>query len=289
MKSFYQYITESIVDPYHESYSDEVFDDSSTENPKLKTKILNLINKDLEQFKKTLNIKDVVLVGSILTKRYRFDTDLDVHILADGASEASMEKFAKDYSEHIIPGTDHPINYFIISNKKDHDRANALGDAEFDIEQNKFRRKPVDRPFDITQYFGDFKKKVDKINSLKADLRHDLIDYESLKKVDKSEVKKLSVLIKDELKKIENTASGLVDIYNKIRQDRKDAFAGEVTPDEIRKYGEKNRTPGNVIFKLMEKYHYLQFLKKIEEILGPDKKLSDKEAEKLAKVVKEDD
>jgi hypothetical protein len=40
-----------------------------------------------------------------------------------------------------------------------------------------------------------------------------------------------------------------------------------MTPDEIRQYGIKNRLPKNVIYKMLEKYHYLKFYKKCKKIL----------------------
>ena len=52
-----------------------------------------------------------------------------------------------------------------------------------------------------------------------------------------------------------------------------------MSPDEIRKYGIKNRLP-NVIYKMLEKYHYLKFYKKCKKILD-DGKVDDKEIDDL--------
>ena len=70
--------------------------------------------------------------------------------------------------------------------------------------------------------------------------------------------------------------------YEKIKQNRRNAFAKTVTSKEIREYGAKNRLPENVIYKLLEKYHYLEFLKNVEDIVGDDNKISDKEADELS-------
>ena len=45
-----------------------------------------------------------------------------------------------------------------------------------------------------------------------------------------------------------------------------------MSPDEIRKFGVKNRLPKNVIYKMLEKYHYLKFFKKLNEIMEDGKK-----------------
>ena len=53
-----------------------------------------------------------------------------------------------------------------------------------------------------------------------------------------------------------------------------------MTPDEIRSYGIKNRLPKNVIYKMLEKYHYLKFYKKCKKILE-DGIVTDKEVKDL--------
>lgn len=286
MKTFLEFIKESIVDKLQPTLSPQIFDNPESSEPKLKQAIQEQIKRDLASISTKVKIQDVVLVGSILTRRYRYDTDLDIHILGRGISDDEMSALAKNMSERRAPGTLHPINYYIISDKKAHDRSNSLADGEFDPIENRFRRKPdTDKPFNITKYFSAFQEKVKSINQITAELRHDLIDYEQLKTAPKSELKRLQKLIEDHLKSIENDAKELIDIYNEIRKGRKDAFEAEVTADEIRQYGSKNRTPGNVLFKLMEKYHYLQFLKRVKDIVGEDIKVSAPEADKLSKLI----
>jgi phosphopantetheine adenylyltransferase len=53
-----------------------------------------------------------------------------------------------------------------------------------------------------------------------------------------------------------------------------------MSPDEIRQYGVKNRLPKNVIYKMLEKYHYLKFYKYCKKILE-DGIVTDKEVQDL--------
>ena len=46
----------------------------------------------------------------------------------------------------------------------------------------------------------------------------------------------------------------------------------------------RNRLPNNVIYKMLEKYYYFEFINKLKEIIGDDRKLSDKEADSLMSV-----
>ena len=42
-------------------------------------------------------------------------------------------------------------------------------------------------------------------------------------------------------------------------------------PDEIRKYGIKNKLPKNVIYKMLEKYHYSKLFAKCKKVMEDDK------------------
>ena len=65
---------------------------------------------------------------------------------------------------------------------------------------------------------------------------------------------------------------------------RKSGFEGEMTPENIKKYGVRNRLPNNVVYKMLEKCYYFEFINKLKEIIGDDRKLSDKEADSLMSV-----
>ena len=54
----------------------------------------------------------------------------------------------------------------------------------------------------------------------------------------------------------------------------------DMSPDEISKSFTLNRLPKNVIYKMLEKYHYLKFYKKCKKILD-DAKVSDDEIDDL--------
>ena len=68
----------------------------------------------------------------------------------------------------------------------------------------------------------------------------------------------------------------LVDSGDQTMKDRKEVFDADLTPNEIREYGKKNALPKNVIYKMLEKYHYLTFYKKLKEIIK-DGEVSDAE------------
>ena len=72
----------------------------------------------------------------------------------------------------------------------------------------------------------------------------------------------------------------IVKIGDGVDAERRAAFDKDMSPDEIRTYGVKNRLPKNVIYKMLEKYHYLKFYKKCKKILE-DGIVTDKEVQDL--------
>ena len=62
----------------------------------------------------------------------------------------------------LITGTEHPINYYFITDKDTYNQQNKKADAVFDIEK-KFIKRPEDFEFDIDDVHERFSKKSTRI------------------------------------------------------------------------------------------------------------------------------
>jgi biotin operon repressor len=126
----------------------------------------------------------------------------------------------------------------------------------------------------------DFQKQVDKIDIHKGELKRDIIDYDELMELKPGEIKDLEKRTKNKLNEIEHHIEKLKDIGTEVDAERRAAFDRDMTPDEIKTYSIKNRLPANVIYKMLEKYHYLKLLKKCKKILE-DGEVTDDEIDSL--------
>ena len=153
-------------------------------------------------------------------------------------------------------------------------------DAVFDIENNKFIKRPDDFTFDKSIYIKDFERKVQEIDVVKGELKRDIIDYDELKELQPDDILNLQELINDKLEEIEDSIEDIIKIGDGVDAERRAAFDTDMSPDEIRKYGIKNRLPKNVVYKMLEKYHYLKFFKKCKAILD-DGEVTDAEVDSL--------
>jgi predicted nucleotidyltransferase len=283
---FKDYIKESIIDIPRQRYAPGVFDDADTNNPKLKQSVRDIILNQIDKFQEKYPVKKYSLIGSILTKRYRDDADLDMNILFD-VPEEDREEARKELASSLrsingklVPGTKHPINYFIITDPELKKKNDAMADGVYDIDENEFVRRPTEDTFDPEKYEADFQKKVKEIDVVKGELARDLIDYEELKGLSTDDVLNLQDKINSKLEEIEDSIEVLVDIGDDVVKQRQSAFNDDMTPEEIRQFGKKHKLPKNIIYKYLEKYHYLKFYKKCKDILE-DGKVTDDEIDSL--------
>ena len=292
IKSFKEKILESIIDIPRRTYAPAVFDDNDTDNPKIKQSVKSQIDSQLKEFETEYPIIKAGLIGSILTKRYRNDADMDINVLFDVPVEKQEDervRLSKKYLSasnpdniqgQLIPGTQHPINFYFITDKKTYDDQEEKADAVFDIESNIFVKRPDEFVFDPDLYVREFERKVQELDVVKGELKRDIIDYNELIDLSPNDILNLQEKIKDKLEEIEDSIEQIVKIGDTVDAERRAAFDTDMSPDEIRQYGVKNRLPKNVIYKMLEKYHYLKFYKKCKKILE-DGIVTDKEVKDL--------
>ena len=53
----------------------------------------------------------------------------------------------------LIPGSEHPINYYFITDEATYESQNQKADAVFDIERNVFIKRPEDFVFDVEMIY----------------------------------------------------------------------------------------------------------------------------------------
>ena len=282
----FRLIQEAVIDIPRRTYAKGVFDNADTDNPKLKQGVLDIINNQIKQFNDIRPVLKYSLVGSILTKTYRDDADLDVNVLFDVPLEdrdvirKELAKSLRNINGTLVPGTKHPINYYIITDPNVKETNDKMADAVFDIKNNTFIRKAKEFKFDAKRYAADFEKKVREIDVVQGELKRDIIDYKELKELNPDDILNLQELINEKLNEIENGIKQLIDIGNTVLKDRADAFSTDMTPEEIKTFGRKNQLPKNVIYKMLEKYHYLTFYKELKHILE-DGQVTDAEIQSI--------
>ena len=291
MRKSFKTFKESIIDIPRQTFAKPIFDKADTDNPVLKPAVRQQILDGIKQFERFGKIVNHTLIGSILTKTYRDDADLDITILFDvPGTQAEKEQRHEEIREFQgtangkkIGKSNHIINYFSIIDPAIFSKNRELADGTFDINKNKFIRKPEASTFDPEKYVADFQHKVAEIDVIRGELKRDMIDYAELQGLSPKEIGNLSQLVASKLDEIKDSIKSLIDMGDKVMQDRADAFNTPMSPDDIRKFGVQHKLPKNVIYKMLEKYHYLNFYKHLVEIMK-DGKITPDELKSLSKI-----
>ena len=292
MRKTFKTFKESIIDIPRSTYARPIFDKADTDNPVLKPAVRQQILDGIKQFERFGKIVNHTLIGSILTKQYRDDADLDITILFDvPGTQAEKEQRHEEIREFQgtangkkVGKSNHIINYFSIIDPATFSKNREMADGTFDINKNKFIRKPQATTFDPEKYVADFQKNVSEIDVIRGELKRDMIDYEELQGLSPKEIDNLSQLVAKKLDEIKDSIKSLIDMGDKVMQDRKDAFDTPMSPDKIRKFGVQHKLPKNVIYKMLEKYHYLKFYKSLTDIMA-DGKITPDELKTLSKLI----
>lgn len=262
----YSFLNESVVDIPRNSLDPSVFEFSDSNAPILHPLIKTQIAQDIEEIARVIPVTRYFIVGSILTKNYTSNSDLDVNVEVDPPSNrvpTEIFDIVKQINGKLAGGTTHPINYYIMEENYDLDKT----EAAYDVANEVWIKEPKNGSFDIENYMSKFENDVQTMDFTSNELRRHIIDLEELKSLDKEDVKNLSARIEQKKNEIETSIDRMISSYKNIRSLRHNAFDKDMSPSEIRMYGHKTKLPENVIYKMLERYYYFDFIKQLKSVI----------------------
>jgi predicted nucleotidyltransferase len=283
MKSFKQFLKESILDVIQPTFSPEVFEKPNEENPDIKEQIIEQILNDVNKFSIIAPILKIYVIGGILTKQYTEFSDIDVNILFDASEEKLkvLKHMNIEISGRYAPGTTHPINYYIINSEDQFERANNFTDNVYNIIEKRYIKRNIITPINVEDYLKNYKETIYKLDIIKAELQNDLIKYDHLKSIPKGDLENLQKMTNTQRDKVIHDLKRFVELGNDLIKARKEIFQTDMSPEEVLKYGAHNKLPSNVIYKMLEKHYYLDLIHKLDKILKEIPPLPYKELMKL--------
>lgn len=264
---------ESVIDIPRNSLNPAVFNFPDEGLPILRPAIKVQILNDLEVLNNIVQVNNAYIIGSILTKQWNQDSDIDVNVEVDEMEPLVKEavfNYIRKTNGKMAQGTTHPINYYIVEGEEyDIDKTQAA----YDVASERWIKEPEDVDIMVVSYLDRFKNAIEHIDLTIANLRRNIIDYDELRNLDRDQIKQLGSLLKNKLEEIEADIEFLIKSKRDIVDARKVAFTKDMTPEEINKYGKKWKLPENIIYKLLEKYYYIDFIRNIKNLYGDDEEL----------------
>ena len=275
----------SVLDIPRDGLDKEIWDVNDEEirlQPAIRDQILDVVDGFLDD----TGIPDeallgVLVYGSILTNQWNPTTDVDGRILLDknamanimpGVTGDELYEQVED-SVHDIPlgDTQHPLNFTIVLEGEMGELGQTEFDSVFDVLEDSILKDPVfvDEDFDPNEVFSEdleeTKQIMQKIDDLIRETKMDVIDYGILQQA-VEQVKNPQKIVDQlnvKIKEVEQDISAVVDEYADISEKRDEAFTKDPEDDWRQS---RHWAPGNVQKKFLERYKYIDTMKKLKKI-----------------------
>jgi len=271
----------SIIDYPREDLASDIWENSD-DGPVLKEAIADEVEDMVYSFLDDAGIPeealvDLLIYGSILSNQYNSKTDVDARIVLD--PEIIEETFGEITGDDLyemgkelihdilLGGTKHPFNATVVIEGED----TILGESElgeleetpvYSVLTSTFLVDPyfTDSDFEpdesLAENSEDAKDEMQVLDALLTELKSDVIDYDWVQEaVDGvADKEKFMEKLESKLEEIGADSLALVVEYTDIRDARYET-------------GKEHADPGNVLYKLLEKYEYVEKLKKLKSIV----------------------
>lgn len=243
---------------------------------------------------------DVLIYGSLLTNQYNSKTDMDARILLDpeviskyypDVSGDELYSLTKENIHNIQLGTTkHPFNATVVIKGEKTELGKAdLGITEKDpvfslrdsdiVNFGEWYSSEFDPDEEFSEETSKAKEIMERLDKLIQDAKSDTIDIELLKDAvgDVEDPQKIITKIEQKVQELTETVSTLAEHYIELRDKRTEGYKS-TPPGE-----DHHKAPENIIYKILEKYRYIDLLKKLKAIA--ENGVQESEVEDVAEVL----
>ncbi len=272
-------LTESVIDIKLKQMSSDVWDKvRKTGEPiddyKLKEGLRQQILDKVEEAAQgsgvyQQEIEKIAIIGSICTHNYTGSADIDVHVFVrGGADEEKQEKFKEWRFEENFAGK-HPLELYLEADAYDQEELASRSDCAYDVKQDVWLFWNETPEVNLADYYEDFKKSVENLDVEKEDLRRDLIDYKILKKAKHlaDDAEWIEWELEDKIDEINTSIDDLILQWEELKDARTRALRMAGSDIDHGVFDKSNSTlPDNVVYKLLERYHYKEFIRALKQV-----------------------
>lgn len=260
-----EFETESILDEPRKNMNPAIWDLQSA-GATLKSGVHDNVLDGLIDLVGDVPIDDVYIVGSLTGTRYNKDADLDVSVIIDADDETlkHVRKRAGQVNGKFVPGTTNPINYFVMNKNPGLDRF----DSAYDFKDDKWVKDPKDHGVNLFSVYDEFRQFVKDIDLEKDEALRSLIDIDILMSAIETggDSKIIFDKILSRFKALNYSIKNLAEKYDDVHKERVDAFLKYEGGDK-KGLPSPNLLPENIRYKLLERYHYLDFMHKLLKLV----------------------
>lgn len=259
MKTFIQFIKESIIDPPSDLLSEVFKNRDQLDKAKVLPEVKQAIAKgiaDLQQQFPKFKIADYFMVGSSVTYQYNDQSDIDITVVYKNVSADDLATLgtwvAKSLNGHFMFLDRKSVNYYATTSTRNHlDNV----DAAYDVKKDVWIKKPQ-KSIESSYY-----KKLIVANS--SSKQHATLIEQDLKVKLRELYNRLLAGYLNNFTNMQQALSEIYLIYQGIHELRKQAYAGTLMKDQP----SLNWSDENVVYKFLDHDHYLDLFDYIKSVL----------------------
>jgi hypothetical protein len=270
LNNFFKDLDESILDPIHKDLSRDIWMRSNKLKPQVRKHILDQINEWLPLYTEK-KPKKVFIAGSMAGFQYTQYSDIDVNMVIDLSDEKLKEVASLLPNGNNLPGTQHPVNYYIAS-KFQLEKSGAI----YDLLGDKWLTKPEKQKANI-HYKAVLEISLSWMRKVDLDiheLERDVLEYKLYEHyLDQKDIEIDLDEIKDYLGVKESEIKADIDAihitYHMIKKFRREPFEKpDFESDFLTQVDEvdANYTINNLVYKTLERFGYLDKLHKYAKL-----------------------
>lgn len=259
-------LNENALDPIRKELCPELFiKNSEIVKSNVKNYIIDTIIKWMiaHDFSEK-NIKSVYIIGSSVGYQYSETSDVDVSVEVDFEIGGLWTQLPNG---NTLPGTKHPINFYLTKDKSDVEKS----DAAYDLKTDKWLKKPNKEKLNVPMsYLLEIAKFfIAGIEERLGEYSRDKLELETYKKYTPNEIEikqeELDEIISKKENEVLSDLDALYVAYHVIKGFRKEGFKEESEFDisidiNIKK---PNFSVNNLVYKTLERFGYLDKLQKV--------------------------
>lgn len=214
------------------------------------------------------------ILGSITTKHWTNASDVDINIIyPDNADLDAPRSVADSIAKQKVkvPMTPHIIGFYV-SPKKDVEDNVSKSPGAYNLTSGSWNKPAEELYVDPRQHEKKFQKQIEDVDIGLGELRRDMRDIrliiETFKHAPEDQQQQMLEELERKKDEIEEDLKNLTEEYDDLHQARLRAFEKEVKadPNAVNKHLYNQTLPGNVIFKMMERYGYRDLLERLHSI-----------------------
>lgn len=266
-----QTLKESVLDPVNKDLCSDIFS-----NEKMKPEVRKIITDNFISWWKELEFKEdqivrMVMIGSSAGYQYSKTSDVDVNVQVNIDEDKLKEIWKLLPNGNMLPKTQHPINYYLVTN----DSAVKAADSSYDVTNDKWIKKPEKSDYKVPYNYGleiakFFMYGIDnKIAELDRDLEEIKIYKEYLTDKDVGiDHDDLNVRIAMKEQEIKADLDALGMAHHLARAFRQEAFEDGYEPQFLISIETKspNESLNNIIYKILERFGYFDKISKYDKL-----------------------